>query len=128
MILTYIFPCNTMYFTSYTVCKLLIDSNQGLSTKARRKIPRAPIFLNTIVVRFYCASTSRYQTGFLCFPPVIFYQRFDFATCLKLYPPQRTLSGRWQTPLAMMFELAKSLTAHSDRKLRYRHNHVKRQA
>ncbi len=53
---------------------------------------------------------------------------FDFATCLKLYPPQRTLSGRWQTPLAMMFKLAKSLTAHSDRKLRYRHNHVKRQA
>ena len=52
---------------------------------------------------------------------------FDFATGLKLYTPQRTLSGRQQTPLAMML-LAKPLIAHSDRKLRDRHNHVKRQA
>ena len=89
----------------YTVCNLLYEQ-VGFIYQSTQENPACAYFffmqLSPVSIALQRRATRQVFYAFrLSFSINVL---FDFATCLKLYPPQRTLSGRWQTPLAMMFD------------------------
>ena len=93
IIFTYTYPNNVGHCSSCMVCKLLSLSNQGLSPKARKNIPRAPIF------SLFCEGAMCWTSFdvtyakkvFYRFPPSIFYYRLVLAMFFVryTYPPRR---------------------------------------